>query len=158
MLHSEYMSENVAEEKVDAGSDGWIDATYSFGASSMSLNGRDFGLITTPGDGGRVWNLTTTNWLVGHVAGNGVTLTVDLSVIHDYLAASGVSSVTMVVDVDHEQHVVRGTISDDELTFHLPIYRGDQGRPVTLYDCDICPASYVRTVEYANPMRMVLTQ
>ena len=111
-----------------------------------------------PGDGGRVWGLTTTRWLVGHVAGNGVTLTVDLSVIHDYLAASGVSSVTMVVDVDHEQHVVRGTISDDELTFHLPIYRGDQGRPVTLYDCDICPASYVRTVEYANPMRMVLTQ
>lgn len=64
----------------------------------------------------------------------------------------------MVVDVDHEQHVVGGTISDDELTFHLPIYRAHQGRPVTLYDCDICPSSYVRTVEYANPMRMVLTQ
>lgn len=48
MLHSEYMSETVTEEKVDAGSVEWIPATYSFGASSMSLKGRDFGLITTP--------------------------------------------------------------------------------------------------------------
>ena len=179
MLHSEYMSENVTEEleEVPAGTTHralscTLTPTYTGSPVTAVVESPwEYPLIQSqvaPGNKNK-WAL-----FVGTVKINSsgrselsrLRMEIDLTPIEDSLGYNPIQ-VRLSVD-DHDvdgisaPYEVIGTFEGNNLVFDFPLYvqfsHSGMGAQLDFGNSAVCDAFRQRTVEYANPMRMILTQ
>ena len=178
MLHSEYMSENTMEELVEVpvGTTHHLSCTLTPTYTGSPVTARMenpsvYPLVQSQAVSGTAnmnrWVLHVGTVYIG-TSGlsqvSGLKMVIDLTPIKDSLEYNPNGLVTLSVD-DHNSSIgafyeVEGRLSGTKLTFDVDC--GGQirngGSPLEFGSDTVCDACYKQTVEYANPMRMVLTQ
>ena len=179
MLHSEYMSENVTEEleEIEVGTTHCglsctLTPTYTGSPVTARMeNPSSYPLVQSQAVSGSAnmnrWVLRVGTVYImtsGLSQVSGLRMDIDLTPIKDSLGYNPNGLVTLSVD-DHNGSIgafyeVTGRLSGTKLTFDVDC--GGQIRngmsPLDFGSDSICDACRQRTAEYANPMRMVLTQ
>lgn len=177
MLHSEYMSENVTEEleEIEVGTTHrglscTLTPTYTGAPVTATVKSSSvYPYIKSQAVTSKMneWVLyvgTVNVYASGWSNLSRLRMDIDLTPIEDSLGYNP-RRVTLSVD-DHGVDVnvpyeVVGTLDGTTLTFDFPLYgqvHGPVWIPLDFGVGFVCDACHKRTVEYANPMRMVLTQ
>lgn len=178
MLHSEYMSENVTEELVEVpvgtthrALSCTLTPTYTGSPVTATVaNPTVYPEVQSESVSGTVnmnmWVLRIGTVYVstsGHSELSRLRMVIDLTPIKDSLDYNR-QLVTLSIDDQggdlSAPYEVTGKFEGNNLVFDFSLYGGLYNGMIPL-DFDpgiVCDACYKRTVEYANPMRMVLTQ
>ena len=173
MLHSEYMSENVTEEleKVPVGTTHYLSCTltptYTGSRVTATVGNpsvQSQAVSGTANMNGWVLRVGTVRISTrGWSQLSRLRMVIDLTPIKDSLGSKP-RQVTLSLD-DHDgslsaPYEVKGTFEGNNLVFDFPLYGElDNGMiPLDFGSSTVGDACYKKTVEYANPMRMVLTQ
>lgn len=178
MLHSEYMSENVTEEleEIGIGTTHYglsctLTPTYTGSPVTARMeNPSTYPLVQSQAVSGTAnmngWVLRVGTVNVGTDGWSEVSrlrMVIDLTPIKDSLGYNP-RQVTLSLD-DHDGSLsapskVTGKFEGNNLVFDFSLY-GEMHNGMIPLDFGggiVCDACYKQTVEYANPMRMVLTQ
>ena len=179
MLHSEYMSENVTEELVEVpvgtthyGLSCTLTPTYTGSPVTATVkNATVYPEVQSESVSGTV-NMNMWVLRIGtvNVGTSGLSelsrlrMVIDLTPIKDSLDYNR-QLVRLSLDLPdgsvlHAPSEVTGTIDGTTLTFDFSLYGQlhAASMPLEFGSHTVCDACYKQTVEYANPMRMVLTQ
>lgn len=177
MLHSEYMSKNVTEELVEVPV-----GTTHYGLSCTLTPTYTGSPVTARVENATVYPQVQSQAVIGSVNGwvlhigtvyvatsgtselSRLRMVIDLTPIKDSLDYNR-QLVTLSLDLPagsvlHAPYEVKGTFEGNNLVFDFSLYGElDKGMMPLEFGSDIvCDACHKQTVEYANPMRMVITQ
>lgn len=178
MLHSEYMSKNVTEELVEVpvGTTHYLSCTLTptYTGSPVTAtvkNATVFPQVQSQAVSGSV---NMNGWVLHigtvYVTTSGTSelsrlrMVIDLTLIKDSLDYNR-QLVTLSLDLPagsvlHAPYEVTGKFEGNNLVFDFSLYGElhNAMMPLEFGSGIVCDACYKRTVEYANPMRMILTQ
>lgn len=178
MLHSEYMSKNVTEELVEVpvGTTHYLSCTLTptYTGSPVTAtvkNATVFPQVQSQAVSGSV---NMNGWVLHigtvYVTTSGTSelsrlrMVIDLTLIKDSLDYNR-QLVTLSLDLPagsflHAPYKVTGKFEGNNLVFDFSLYGElhNAMMPLEFGSGIVCDACYKRTVEYANPMRMILTQ